>query len=84
MEADALAGLVASLAAPVGTQCSITVIGRELVCPKNNLRTCLNYSIQVYTNVDVQDWRFPFIDYTVYRILPEDPKKAISIKRWSL
>ncbi|KAJ6828056.1 uncharacterized protein M6B38_364800 [Iris pallida] len=36
------------------------------------------------TGVNVRDWRFPFIDFAVYGILPEDPKEAVSVRRRSL
>ena len=30
---------------------------------------------------ELRDWRFPYIDYVLYHILPDDPKEAAAIKR---
>lgn len=79
IEDDALDGLAASLAVPIKTHLLITVVGQELVCSKNNL--CLNLSHSAETDTSAKDWRLPFIDYTVYEILPDDIKEATSVRR---
>ncbi|KAJ6844563.1 uncharacterized protein M6B38_293215 [Iris pallida] len=42
------------------------------------------HAVPTNTDVNVRDWRFPFIDFAVYGILPEDPKEAVSVRRRSL
>jgi len=77
-KADALAALATILALPIDTTYHFTVATRRLVCPKHVLET---NEVHV-TSIDFEprDWRFSFIDYALYDILPDDPKEAASIR----
>ena len=55
---------------------------RRLVCSKHMLRTREVYNIS--TDLEPRDWRFPFIDYALHGLLPDNPKEAASIRRRSL
>ena len=76
--AKALAALAATLALPIDTTYHLTVATRHLVCSKHVLKT---KEVHV-TSIDIEpkDWRFPFIDYALHGILPDDPKEAASIR----
>ena len=38
-------------------------------------------ALESSTGPEPKDWRFPYIDYVLYSILPEDPKEAAAIRR---
>jgi len=77
-KADALAALAGTLALPIDTTCHLTVATRHHVCPKHVLET--NEVFITSKDFELRDWRFPFIDYALYDILPDDPKEAASIR----
>jgi len=58
------------------------VATRRLVCPKYVLETNEVHVISI--GFEPRDWRFPLIGYILYDILPDDPKKAASIRQRSL
>jgi len=79
---DALAWLVATLVLYINATYHLTVATRCLVCPKHVLET--NEVHVTSLGFKSRDWWFPFIDYALYDILPDDPKEAASIRRRSL
>lgn len=79
MYVDALALLVDTLALPHGSSKHATIGSYELHCLKMVLKVNELYNRKV--NFKSRDWHFTFIDYTLYDILPDDPKEAASIKR---
>ena len=38
-------------------------------------------ALEMSTGPELRDWRFIYIDYTLYDILPDDPKEAAAIRR---
>jgi len=81
-KADTLAALAATLALPIDTMYHLTVATRHLVCLKHVLEAKEVHITSM--GFEPRDWRFPLIDYTLYGILPDDPKEAASIWRRSL
>ena len=89
MHADALASLAASLALPAGATEKVLVYSRNLYCCKfalkdsNSLRRDLQVKevLETSTSLKLRDWRFSYIDFVLYDILPDDPKEAAAIKR---
>ena len=87
--ADALASLAASLALPAGTVEKILVHSHDLYCPRIALEDhqeptgdCQGKEVlESSAGPEPRDWRFPYIDYILYGILPEDTKEAAAIRR---
>lgn len=60
---------------------------KELFYPNYELEIKLNSGSKREVNethavgfdFEPSDWRFPYIDYVIYGILPEDPKESVSI-----
>ncbi|XP_020245394.1 uncharacterized protein LOC109823524 [Asparagus officinalis] len=87
--ADALASLATSLALPPKEGTTIFVMDHDLYHPKFLLEHCSNETtteIACATSIELElrDWRFSYIDYVLYEILPDDAKKATAIKRKAL
>ena len=40
-------------------------------------------TLEVSTGSEPRDWWFPYIDFVLYVILPDDPKEAAAIQRKS-
>ena len=38
-------------------------------------------ALESSAGLEPRDWRFPYIDYVMYGILPEDTKEAAAIRR---
>jgi len=38
-------------------------------------------ALKTSTGPELRDWRFPYIDYALYSILPKHPKEAVAIRR---
>jgi len=81
-KADALAALATTLALPIDITYHFIVPTRRLVCPKHVLETNEVHITSI--GFEPRDWQFPLIDYALHDILPDDPKKAASIRRRSL
>ncbi|XP_020270775.1 uncharacterized protein LOC109845958 [Asparagus officinalis] len=86
---DALASLATYLALPPKEETMIFVIGRDLYHPKIPLEHCSNETIveiacAILIELESRDWRFLYIDYVLYMILPDDAKEAAAIKRKAL
>ena len=86
--ADALASLATSLALPARMTEKVLVASRDLYCPKFSLEeikevTSIREILEITTGLESRDWRFPYIDYVLYDILPEDSKEAAAVKRKS-
>ena len=82
--ADALASLAASLAIPAGVVEKILVYSHDLYCPRIAFEdyqkptgNCqVKEALESSTGPEPRDWRFPYIDYVLYDILPDDTKEA--------
>ena len=87
--ADALASLAASLALPAGVVEKILVYGHDLYCPRiafedhqKPIGDCqVKKALESSIGSEHRDWRFPYIDYVLYGILPDDTKEAAAIRR---
>ena len=87
--ADALASLAASLALPARATEKVLVYSHDLYCPKfaledeqtptGNLQ--VKEALETSVGPKLRDWRFPYIDYALYGLLPDDPKEAVAIRR---
>ncbi|XP_020263031.1 uncharacterized protein LOC109839009 [Asparagus officinalis] len=87
--ADALASLVISLALLPGAETMIPVTESELYYSKlpieeSSDKTMTGEVCTTSMELEFRDWRFPYIDYVVYGILPDNSKKAAAIKRKAL
>ena len=87
--ADALASLAASLALPAGAVEKIFVYSHDLYCPRivpedytEPTGDCQGKeALESSAGPEPRDCRFPYIDYVLYDILPEDTKEAAAIRR---
>jgi len=87
--ADALASLAASLTLPAGATEKVLVYSHDLYCPKlalkNNQIPAGNLQVEEILETSIgpglRNWRFPYIDYALHGILPDDPKEAAAIKK---
>jgi len=84
-----VASLATFLALPVGATEKVLVYSHDLYCPKFALEDDqmptgdLQVKKTLETSVDseLRDWQFPYIDYALHGILPDDPKEATAIRR---
>jgi len=87
--ADALASLTASLVLPAGATKKVLVYSRDLYCCKFALKDSktprkdlqVKEVLEISTSLEPRDWRFSYIDFVLYGILPDDPKEAAAIRR---
>jgi len=77
-----LPALAATLALPFNATYHLTVAARHLICPKHVLET--NEVHATSLGFEPTDWRFPFINYALHDILPDEPKEAAPIQQRSL
>ena len=92
MHADALASLAASLALPAGAVEKILIYSHDLCCPRFAFEDHqkptgdrqVKEVLETSTGPKLRDWRFPYIDYALYDIFPDDPKEAAVIRRKAL
>ena len=85
---DALASFAASLALPARAAEKVLVYSHDLYYPKLALKNdqipAGNFQVKETLETSVgpklRDWRFPYIDYALYGILPDDHKKVVAIK----
>ena len=90
--ADALASLAASLSLPAGVVEKILVYSHDLYCPRiasedyqKLTGDCqVKEALESSADPEPRDWRFPYIDYVLYDILPDDLKEAAAIRRKAL
>jgi len=90
--ADALASLVASLVLPAGAMEKVLVYSHDLYClrftfednqkPTGNLQ--VKEALETSAGPELRNWRFSYIDYALYDILPDDLKKEAVIKMKAL
>ena len=67
----------------------VLVYNHNLYCPKfaledNQMSTeglPVKEALETSAGPELRDWRFPYIDYALYGILPDDPKEPSAIKR---
>jgi len=87
--ANALTSLAASLALLARVAEKILVYSQDLYCPRFSFEDHqkLTRDLQVKealessTGPELSDWQFPYIDYALYDILPDNPKEAAIIRR---
>ena len=80
--ADATASPAASLALPVRAAEKVLVYNHDLYCPRftfeDNQKPTrdlqVKETLETSTGLELKDWRFPYINYALYGILPDDPK----------
>jgi len=89
VHADALASLAASLVLSAGAAEKILVYNHDLYCPKFTFEESqtpkgdlqVEEALETSIGLELRDWRFPFIDFILYDISPDDPKEATVIRR---
>jgi hypothetical protein len=86
--ADALASLATSLALPAEMTEKVLVASHDLYCPGFSLEevktiTDIMEILEISSVPEPRDWRFPYIDFVLYDILPDDSKEAAAVKRKS-
>ncbi|XXG73076.1 hypothetical protein AAC387_Pa07g2054 [Persea americana] len=86
IRANALAGLVASMAIQEGENMQIAVCQRRILPPLNTHQAVVECHRVARSQLSILkppigDWRDPFIDFIMLGILPEDPKERVSIQR---
>ena len=87
--ADVLASLVASLTLSAEATERVLVFRHDLYCCKIVLEDSrilrgdfqVKEDIETTTSLEPRDWRFPYIGFVLYSILPDDPKEATAIRR---
>jgi len=87
--ANALSSLAASLAVFAGTAERVLAYNCDLYCnkfalddsktPRRDLQ--VKEVLETSTSLEPRDWRFPYNDFVLYSILPDDPKVVAAIKR---
>jgi len=87
--ADALASLATSLALLARVVEKILIYNHDLYCPgvtfedrQKLTEDCQAKEVlETSAGPEPRDWRFLYIDYALYGILPDDPKEAAAIRR---
>jgi len=87
--ADAFASLTALLVLPAEPIERVLICSRDLYCCKfalensKTLRGDLQVKeiLETSTSLEPWNWRFSYIDFFLYGILPDDPKEATAIRR---
>jgi len=87
-EQNALASLAASLALSARVMEKVLVYSRDLYyckfaledskTPKIDLQ--VKEVLETLTSLESKYWGFPYIDFVLYGILPDDPKEAAAIR----
>ena len=60
-----------------------------MYCPRVTFEDCqkpegdcqAKEALETSASLEPRDWRFPYIDYALYDILPDEPKEATVIRR---
>ena len=81
--------LAALLALPARAAEKVLVYSHDLYCPKLTLENDqvpagdlqVKETLEISAGPELRDWRFPYVDYALYDILPDDPKVAAAIRR---
>jgi len=89
VHADVLASLAVSLALPTRAAEKVLVYNYDLYYPKLALKSdqippgnlLVKETLETSASLELRDWRFPYIDYVLYNILPDDPKEVATITR---
>ena len=77
------------MALPAGAAEKIFVYSHDLYCPRLTVEDHqkptrdlqVKEALETSTGLELRDWRFPYINYTLYDILPENPKEAAAVRR---
>lgn len=88
---DSVASLAASLALALGLTERVLVYAHDLCRPKlfpdedpTPALDCYEKEpLEIFTSLELKDWRFLIVNYILFGKLPEDPKEASTIKRKS-
>ena len=82
--ADALGSLATSLALPPGASEKIWIYTHDLFYPDPPYEWIpllpSAEALQISVDSINRDWRFPYIDYCLFNILPDDPQEAAAIR----
>ena len=89
VHADAVTFLAASLALPVRATERVLIYSHDLYCckfviedsrtPRGDLQ--VKEVPETLTSLEPRDWRFPYINFFLYDILPDDHKETTFIRR---
>jgi len=87
--ADAFTSLAALLALLAGVMEKVHVYSHDLDCPKFTFEESqtpggdlqVKEVLETLTSLKPRDWRFSYIDFVLYDIMPDDTKEAVAI-RW--
>jgi len=87
--ANALTSLTASLALPAGVTEIVLVCSHDLYCcifvledrrtPRGDLQ--VKEVLEASTSLELRDWHFPYTDFILYGIFPNNHKEAATIRR---
>jgi len=77
------------LALPARVEEKILVYSHDLYCSRFAFEDhqkptgdrLVKEALETSTGSELKDWRFPYIDYALYDILPDDPKEAAAVRR---
>jgi len=88
VHADALASLAASLALPARAKERALIYSHDLYyykfaleaskTPRGDLQ--VKKVLETSTSLKPRDWKFPYIDFVLYGILPDDPKEELPLE----
>jgi len=87
--AHALASLAAFLALPTEAAEKILVYSYDLYYPRFTFEDHhkptrdlqVKEALETLTGPELRDWRFPYTDYTLYDLLPDDPKETATNRK---
>jgi len=76
------------LAFPAGVTEKVLVYSHDLYCckftfedsktPRGDLQ--VKVVLEISTSIELRDWRFSYIDFVLYGVLPDNPKEAATIE----
>ena len=80
------------MALPAGVTEKVLVYSHDLYCPKFALEDDqmpiadlqVKEALETSAGLELRDWRFSYINYALYDILPDGPKEAAAISRKTL
>ena len=89
VHANALASLATSLALPARAAEKILIYNHDMYCTRftfeDHQKTTrdlqVKEALETSTGQELRNWRFSYIDYALYGVLPDDPKEVAAIRR---